>query len=512
MVKCLLNVNIRLAALGLMAVLSACSTISTDTTKTYEAHIPVSTETPLGQVYTEWGALHDTDSGFIPLTDGLAAFGARLRLIEAAVQSIDMQYFLMKPDDAGSIIAGSLLEAADRGVRIRILLDDVFTSVQDDELGLLDQHENIQVRLFNPVSRRGLYYLNYAADFKRANRRMHSKSFTVDSAATIVGGRNIADEYFQINSTVEFVDFDIFTIGPVVQEVADQFDDFWNAPEAIPLANIYQAFSASELLEAKRDIDEDMQNRERSIYSAAVNSEFMRSVADGTATTYSAPAELLNDGSDKLSNPIDEQYMTVVAALAEKIAAAEKSVVIVTPYFVPRKKGIEFWKSVTERGVEVTVITNSLASNNHLPVHSAYSAYRKQMLELGAKIYEARASAIEQMADSNDTEALTLHTKLISIDSRYLFVGSLNLDPRSIEINAEMGLLIDSQEMGAMLQQNLYEDLANSTYELSLNNDGKLMWRASVNGEVVESAKEPEASLWKRFMSRIYRILPESQL
>lgn len=512
MMERLLGATIRLVAVSLVATLSACSTIPADTTKAYQAHIPLNAATTLGKHYNEWVAEHRDESGFIPLVDGLAAFGARLRLIEAATQSIDMQYFLIKADDAGNIIAGSLLQAADRGVRIRILLDDVFTSATDEELGLLDQHDNIEVRLFNPVSRRGLYYLNYAADFKRANRRMHSKSFTVDSATTIVGGRNIADEYFQINSDVEFLDFDVFAIGPVVSEVADQFDDFWNAPSAIPLATIYPTFSQPELNAAQRDIDDDMRNRERSIYSAAVNSEYMQSVADGSVQGYAAPATLLNDSSDKLSNPVDQQYMTVAAALVEKIQAARKSVVIVTPYFVPRKSGIQFWKSVTDRGVEVTVITNSLASNNHLAVHSAYSAYRKQMLQLGATMYEARASAIEKLADSNDTEALTLHTKLISIDGRYLFVGSLNLDPRSIAINAEMGLLIDSQEMATKLQQGLDADLERTAYKLSLDDKNNIVWTTSIDGEPVEYYKDPEAGLWKRFMAKLYRILPESQL
>ncbi len=500
-----------LLALLVTVFLGACATIPDDPDKPYQAHIPRSADSTLGVAATEVEAEYG-QSVFYPLADGLAALGARLRLIEAAEESIDMQYFLMKGDSAGEVVAGALIRAADRGVRVRILLDDVFTSVKDAELSLLDAHPNIEVRLFNPVSRRFFYWLNYAGDYRRANRRMHSKSFTVDAAATIVGGRNIADEYFQINTKVKFLDFDVFVMGPVVSEVSNQFDDFWNAPQSIPVASIQNPASEDELNQARREINAEQLNNAESIYQAALNSEYMQELINGTGKVYAADARLLNDTSEKLSNPISEDYMHVVRELSEVIDEAEDSVVVITPYFVPRKTGIEYWQSVVDRGVKLTVVTNSLASNNHTPVHAAYSRYRKPMLEMGANLFEAKVKGIPTGSDEDEPEALTLHTKLLMIDSRYLFIGSLNLDPRSLDINAEMGLLVDSTELGILFDKGLAEVLDYESYRLTLDDRGKVRWSTVTDGKRVEFSKDPETSFWKRFSSGFYKILPESQL
>ena len=405
-----------------------------------------------------------------------------------------------------------MLQAADRGVRVRILLDDVFTTVKDDELALLDQHANIEVRLFNPVSRRGFYYLNYAGDFKRANRRMHSKSFTVDGAVTIVGGRNIADEYFQINTDNDFIDFDILAFGPIVPDVAEQFDDFWNSDRAVPITELDHNVSKNDLQDARDDIDDEMRSRTESIYAAAVNAEYMLELIEGTAILYPAEAYLINDKSSKLETPISESEMVVAKKLTDIAQLAKHSITIITPYFVPRKTGVEFWRSIRAKDIELTIVTNSLASTNHVPVHSAYSRYRKPMLEMGAELYEARVDAVNKTGTGGEPETLTLHTKLIVIDDRYLFIGSLNLDPRSIEINAEMGILVDSKEMGKEFQGYLEDDLETWAYKLSLNDKGKTLWRADINGEDMESTKEPDTGTWRRFLSKFYRILPESQL
>jgi putative cardiolipin synthase len=420
----------------------------------------------------------------------------------------------MKDDDAGEVFAGSLLRAADRGVRVRFLLDDVFTTVEDDILALLNQHPNIQIRLYNPISRRGIYYLNYAGDFSRANRRMHSKSLTGDNAFAIVGGRNIADEYFQLRGDTEFLDYDVLAMGPIVAEVAQQFDDFWNSSMAVPLEQLNNKFTAQDLAAERAEIDEELAAASHSIYRKAINTQYMREMVDGTGTVYVAPAVLLHDGAVKLEQAIDISQMTLINELAGFISKAKSSVYIITPYFIPTDSGVEFWRKVIDSGVAVTVVTNSLASTNHVPVHAGYARYRKDMLEMGASMYEARANAID--ADDGGTgvtpESLTLHTKLMLIDERYLFVGSLNLDPRSIKINAEMGVLIDSPDIGREFMSDVEASLDESTYKLELDQKGRLRWRANIDGEEVVETKEPLTSWWRRFQAQIYRILPESQL
>ncbi len=217
-----------------------CATVSFDEPKSYSETITDTADTRLGEgeSVSRWVDAHAGLSGFYPLILGMDALGARLRLAEIAEKSINLQYFLVKSDTAGSVMINALLKAADRGVRVRFLLDDIFTTVSDQGLFLIDQHPNIEVRLFNPVSRRGLYSLNFVGDFRRANRRMHNKSFTVDAQVSVVGGRNIADEYFQLNTDSVFSDFDVLALGPIAVEISESFDTYWNHSRAVPVHQI----------------------------------------------------------------------------------------------------------------------------------------------------------------------------------------------------------------------------------------------------------------------------------
>lgn len=500
--------------LTLAAMLSVCSTIDFDQPKTATSVITDTQDTRFGQILTDWNSQNPGVNGFYPLNNGMDALGARLRLIEHAERSIDAQYFLMKNDNAGRVFSGTLLRAADRGVRVRFLLDDVFTSVDDGILGLLNRHPNIEIRLYNPISRRGIYYLNYAGDFQQANRRMHSKSITADNSFTIVGGRNIADEYFQLLDDTEFMDYDMLALGPVAADISDQFDDFWNSSLAIPMEVLHNTFTEEDLLAKRAEIDEELVIGPNSTYREAMNSEHMLKLIDGSGIIYPAPATLLHDGAAKLENPIGLSHMTLISELGKLILESEKSVIVITPYFIPTQSGVEFWQKVLDKGSSVTIVTNSLASTNHVPVHSGYSRYRKKMLHMGASIYEARANAVKpgSASKSSSAKSLTLHTKLILIDERYLFVGSLNLDPRSIEINAEMGALIDSPVIAQQFLAQADKSLPEMSYKVELDDDGSLQWLANIDGKAVIETKEPLTGWWRRFLSLVYRILPERQL
>ncbi|MGB5456271.1 MAG: phospholipase D family protein, partial [Gammaproteobacteria bacterium] len=401
----------------------------------------------------EWLGGRDDVNGFYPLTQGFDAFGARLRLIDLAEASIDAQYFLMKPDDAGLIFASKLLEAADRGVRVRFLLDDVFTTVKDPDLAMLDAHPNIEVRIFNPIARKGIYAFNYVGHFTLANRRMHNKAFVVDNQVAVLGGRNIAVEYYQLETTGEFIDFDMLSVGPIVREVSSQFDRYWNHELAVPMKALFEEDDEETIEQTQAQIKREMAEAGETIYADAINTQVIKRLESYELKPYIAPARLLTDDPQKLLEDVSQEQQIVVNEMRKAFLEAENEIIIFTPYLVPRDRGIELVKQLVDRGIHITILTNSLATNNHTMVHSAYATYRKRLLEAGVELWEARADAAKIITPQGETqlEKLTLHTKGILIDRKRVFVGSLNLDPRSIDINTEMGLLIDSPELAGLL-------------------------------------------------------------
>ena len=493
-----------------VALTSACASLPTGYEKTATAALTHTEDTSLGKAVSGWTAAQNGQSGFYPLPAGLDALGARLALIDRAERSIDVQYFLIKNDSAGLIFAAKLVEAADRGVRVRFLLDDVFTTVDDQVLLALDDHPNIEIRLFNPIARGGISLLNFALNFKTANRRMHNKSFTVDNQATIVGGRNIADEYFQLTTDAEFLDFDMLAFGPVAPEVSTTFDRYWNHQLAVPLS----AFEIDdEGLTTLRDkLSTAMKATGDSIYRQAIDTPLVQNLLNRTATLYPADAEVITDDPDKLLNKVSRDQQILVTRMAEVVTAATKEVIISTPYFVPGDDGVAAWKGVVDSGVKVSIVTNSLASNNHTAVHSAYASYRKKLLRAGVDLYEVRASAVAHAADEEGPDSVTLHTKAAVIDGRYTFVGSLNLDPRSIDINTEMGVLVDSTALAGPLTERFKQRLAEIAYKLELDDRGKILWRATIDGKEVVETSEPLASRGRRFSAWFQKIFPESQM
>ncbi len=380
----------------LLSLLSACASTNFDVVQKTSFAIPVSDNTRLGKHASDWARSHSSsESAFLPLTDGSDSLGARLRLIDAAEKSIDLQYFLMKDDIVGSLISAKLLEAADRGVRVRFLLDDIFTTIKDVDLFVLNEHENIEVRLFNPIARRGFKYLNYAWDFSSVNRRMHNKSFTVDGSFTIVGGRNLATEYFSLNDDTEFFDIDMLARGPIVARVAASFDDFWNFPKALGIHHLRAKPSSLQLKNAQMAIDRALSSEGAAIYREAIESEILLRLISREVSDYVAEAELIAELPEKLKLPVDDDSLRLIKVLGEFMKDAENEIFMITPYFIPTAMGMDFFQSILDKGVEVRLVTNSLASTNHVPVHAAYERYRKGMLAKGAEIYETRADIFQ---------------------------------------------------------------------------------------------------------------------
>lgn len=496
------------------ATLAACASVPFDYPKETSVAIADASDTVLAREVDEWTSEHDGLSGFYPLADGMDALGARLRLLESAQSSVDIQYFLMKNDAAGGLFAAALLRAADRGVRVRFLLDDVFTTADDRTLISLDMHENIEVRLYNPVARGGIFYLNFLADFKRANRRMHNKSFTVDNSITVVGGRNIADEYFELRTDAEFLDFDVIGIGPVAADVSKVFDSFWNHERSVPMAAFAGNVDSNTISAWRADVDADFERDGKPIYTRALDSRLINDLVDDEIALYPANYDVITDDPVKLVSKISQEHQALVNFLAREAATAASEVIVVTPYFVPMDSGLTFWRDLTAKGVRVVVVTNSLASNNHIAVHSGYARHRRNLVDAGVELYEARVDAVRSSPDSGSggPDLLTLHTKAIVIDREALYVGSLNLDPRSIDINSEMGILVYSESMASGLATGFLDRLPEFAYRVETDERGKLIWRGQIGGEEVIERTEPQSSVWRRFKAWLMKIVPDSQL
>ncbi len=500
--------------LSLLAMLGACASAPIDYPRTPSAALTDTGDAPLANNSAKWRKQSPASNGFYPLTRGKDAFGARLKLIDHASASIDVQYFLMKPDNAGLVFSAKLIEAADRGVRVRFLLDDIFTTVDDVGLSLLADHPNIELRIFNPISRKGSQTLNYVGTFKLANRRMHNKSFTVDNQVSIVGGRNIAVEYFQLETSGEFIDFDMLASGPIVQEISASFDTYWNHKLAVPFEAMLTDKVRGKQEERRQQARQQILQSAGSIYADVTHTEVMKQLLAGELDPYLADARMIVDDPDKLLNKISIDQQLVTREIWQVLNEAQSEIIIYTPYFIPRERGIELIRTLTARGVRIILITNSLATNNHTPVHSAYMSRRKDVLEAGVELWEARADAARITAPDGSTQLdqLTLHTKGILIDRQKIFVGSLNLDPRSIDINTEMGLLIDSPELAGKMTDNTLASIGNMAYRVRMDKNRKLSWHATIDGKDVVESKEPQTSAWRRFQAWFMKIAPEDQL
>jgi putative cardiolipin synthase len=380
------------------------------------------------------------------LSDGIDALAVRLLMAEEAERSIDAQYYLLKDDIVGNAFIDALLRAADRGVRVRLLLDDIFTGGYDAGMAGLDSHPNFEIRIFNPFANRSARLLDGITSFSRVNRRMHNKSFTVDNQMTLIGGRNIADEYFGAREDAKFGDLDVLAIGPVVNGVSAMFDSYWNHERAAPVAAFAKMPDdpAAELARLRASLEEKRRQITDSIYAAAVKNQVLRYVETDIDVFTWAPYVLAVDSPDKSFKSRAAEAESITTPLRESLLSAENEMIVISPYFVPRKAGIEAFSEVRGRGIDVTIITNSLAANNQSSVHGGYAPSRKPLLKAGVRIFEVRADADvsgSELVAASGAKA-TLHTKAFIVDRKELFIGSFNFDPRSANINTELGVII----------------------------------------------------------------------
>jgi putative cardiolipin synthase len=499
--------------LALAIVLQAgCTGLPSLDGRTASTALTDTASTPLGLAIAPLVAAHPGQSGVYGLVDGRDAFAARAVLADAAKRSLDVQYYIWRNDITGVLLFDALRAAADRGVRVRLLLDDNNTSGMDATLALLDAHPNIEVRLFNPFAMRRARLLGYLTDFARLNRRMHNKSFTADGQATIIGGRNIGDEYFGAAGEVLFADLDVLAIGPVVQSVSHDFDRYWNSASAYPLHLIVPAPDPDSAAAVKREAAAIVEAPPARAYQVAMReSTFVAElVARHLPIEWAATRLVSDDPAKALDRAAPDSR--VGPQLKQLIGAPARELDLVSPYFVPGETGTEAFSSMARRGVAVRVLTNSLEATDVAAVHAGYAKWRKSLLEAGVKLYELRRSwpgdAGPKRAGPLGSSASSLHAKTFSVDGTRMFIGSFNFDPRSARLNTEMGFVIDSPAMARQLAATLDGGLADRAYEVRLAPDGSLYWIERKQGVVVRYDTEPGTGFWRRVGVRILSWLP----
>lgn len=466
--------------------------------------IPATPDTPFGAALAAL-PLPPGRSGVVPLRDGAEAFASRVEMIRAAGASIDMQYYIWERDGAGLHLLDALAEAAGRGVRVRLLLDDFGTVDLDAELLALDRLPGVEIRLFNPTFLRRLRLLNLLLDFGRLNRRMHNKSLTVDGALCLVGGRNIGNAYFAGEGQRHFIDFDVIGIGPVAAEVAADFDRYWAAGAAVPVGSLLRRQTPGA---AARPAPPAIPDHETPV--RAFLSHRLRPII--------APVELISDDPDKIGGRAAQRRL-MIHRVAELLALPERRLDIASAYFVPGGPGVRRLRALARQGVAIRVLTNGIQSTDVALVHCGYARYRRTLLRAGIAVYELRADEQVEMQDRRLRDRLrvapsgnSLHAKTFLIDGTRLFVGSFNLDQRSMFLNTEIGFIIESAELTARVEALFDRDLDRSAYRLHLRRQGRagrLVWRETrADGTVTEHATEPGTSPLSRIVLRLAGRLP----
>jgi putative cardiolipin synthase len=480
-------------------------------------------DTTFGRMVAAESARHPGKSGFRLLANGMEAFLMRAVLAELAERTLDLQYYIFRNDDTGGLLTEALIHAADRGVRVRLLVDDLNLVAREDEVSALDSHPGIEVRIFNPFIARAGSPLARLAGFLahpvRLNRRMHNKSFIADNQCAIVGGRNIGDEYFDANRDFGFGDLDVFAVGPVTHEISASFDVYWNSAFAYPLGAVGFRASATGWMDRLRARLSGHLNRMRETdYAKGLReTDLAKQLIERRLSIEWARAKLIVDVPEKVEGRADSGALPIeqLRALAEKAAG---EVILVSPYFVPGREGVTALCQLRSRGVRVRILTNSLASSDVAAVHAGYSRYRAALLEGGIEIHEFKPILPTRRKSRRiifGSAWSSLHAKIYVFDRKRAIIGSLNLDPRSVYLNTELALDVDSSPLAGQIAE-AFEELIQPeySYRVERNPDGGgLTWTSEDDDGEVTYFRDPQASIWRRLAVVFLRMLPiEDQL
>jgi putative cardiolipin synthase len=518
------SIIIYIAAALAIIMNAGCATLPKDFDRP-QSHALTDTENTLfGKLLANEKADHPGKSGFHLLPEGLDAFVARAVLANHAERSIDAQYYLYHDDLVGKLFTDLLLEAADRGVRVRLLVDDMALTGRDLGAAAMDSHPNMEVRIFNPFSRNVGRTIQFVTRLGSVTRRMHNKSFTVDNQVTILGGRNIGNEYFDADPDLEFADLDVMAIGPVAEEVSSVFDRYWNSELAYPASVLVKGElpTPEEVGKLRDQLTQYVADQDDSEYLRALrNSDLANKFRDDQVDFYWGDSEVVFDEPEKLQHGFSQTEFHLAPMLAPYFERLKKELIIFSPYFVPGKEGTALLTGLSRRGVRVRILTNSLASNDVGIVHAGYIKSRKALLRGGVELYEMNKKLTrEQRKEKKGVEGsskASLHAKSFVFDHKQVFIGSLNLDPRAFLHNTEIGVVLEVPEIAEGMAKWFDENIEQLAFRLELkkqeNGYEKLYWHGLKNGKQVVFAHEPHTGFWRRFGIGFLSLWPiESQL
>ncbi len=485
--------------------------------------------TKLGRQLEAKAREHPSVSGFRLLPQGVDGFLVRAEMAATAERTLDLQYFVIQNDDTGMLLMDTVLRAADRGVRVRMLIDDSDDVLRDKQITALAAHKNIEIRIFNPFFSRGVFsFMRYPEFFftsTRLNYRMHNKLFIADDAIAVLGGRNLGDEYFQASSEREFGDFDVLAAGPIVNQMSGSFDAYWNSELAIPAEGlVFNKTDPQQLEKYRSDLAANRSKMEGSPYVKRLTAaDPLAGVLSGSIPLVWAKAELLYDSPEKSKVQAGEESGPLLRRkLGEAIREVKSELVVVSPYLVPGEPGVKVLSDLRARGVRVRILTNSLASTDMPIVHAGYQHYRVPMLKNGVELYEVRPVLGEPDGSGGSLKSpssgrFALHAKVFVLDRRRVFIGSMNFDRRSFRLNTEIGVLIDSPELARQILAR-FDAIAKpaNSYVVALAPNAvgvpQLTWRTEENGKLVESAIEPMGDLMRGVRTELLSLLPIDDL
>jgi len=513
-----------IGATAIAAALAACSSLRTDFVKQPSSALPPATATPSARYLAAEVGQREGQSGFRLLTRSNNALMSRVALADHAMRSLDLQYYIFKNDATGRLLAQRLLAAADRGVRVRLLVDDVNLADEQLMLDALDAHPNIEVRVFNPFKTRAPSALSKVGQFlldgQRLNRRMHNKSFVADNLAAIIGGRNIGDDYFDAGEETNFRDLDLLAIGPVVNEASRVFDDYWNSDGAYPVTAFENARDTGADLAALRiALTRDARAFAQSDYAQATLEEFPNGpTADRRGEWFWGAAVVVADQPEKIETREDVPSLRIGPQLKAMIDGAKTEVFMTSPYFVPGDGGTKFLTELAQRTVSVQVLTNSLAATDEPAAHSGYAHYRRRLLEGGVQLYELRPmpGAAQTATARGMSSGVSLHAKTLVVDRRQVFIGSLNMDQRSKLLNTEMGVIVDSAPLAQAVREYFDKAIlpANSFHVVLQESPAakpgarKMSWLWEEHGKPMSDANDPGVSESRRMEVFVLALLP----
>jgi putative cardiolipin synthase len=480
--------------------------------RTITEAVEASPSTALGRIALPTPSQQQGRSGVVPLLDGRDAFAARIALIRAAEVALDVQYYIWHRDSTGLILLVELRKAAERGVRVRLLLDDNGIPGLDDDIAALDALPNVEVRLFNPFILRTLKLAGYAFDFVRLNRRMHNKSLTADGAMSIVGGRNIGDVYFEFGSGVQFIDTDVMVAGPAAADIGADFDRYWMSRSSHPVARIVGDVGPSSLDRLMTDARQATDSPEGQAHAEQLrNSALVRQIAAGqlpfewTKTTLVSDDPAKGLGEARNGDLLFPQLMAL-------LSAPKRSVHLVSAYFVPGRNFSQSLARLARAGVEVRIMTNSQTATDVVIVHSAYVKYRPYLLRSGVALYELKpeySARDEPEAQRLGSSRASLHSKTLAVDGERIFIGSFNFDPRSALLNTEMGVVVESPHLAKALATAFTERFVQVSYVPQLASDGSIVWNEAGSDQArIRHHTEPGTTFLSRLLLWFFGLLP----